>query len=162
MKKIICHLLFLCVSVAAAQESEKSELFKTLKTKDSLLFDVSFNQCDFKVLEKLIHKDLQFLHDIGGIQDYDAFFKAVRENVCGNPDRKAMRKLVPGSLKVYPLYNRGKLYGAIQMGDHEFFISENRGAFKKTSTAKFTHTWFLENGVWLLHDVLSYDHQPVE
>jgi hypothetical protein len=160
MKPIITCLLLLSFSFGIAQENENSTLFKQLKTADSLLFESAFNRCDFEALEKIAHKDLQFLHDQGGMQNREEFFKAVRENICGNPNRKPVRKLVEGSLSVYPMYKNGQLYGAIQMGIHEFYVSENGGQLQITSMAKFTHTWLLENGKWKLYYVLSYDHQP--
>lgn len=159
---LICQtLVFLLLSHSiCAQVRTDSELFLQLKNADSLLFELGFNQCDTAVLQQLMHKDLEFLHDQGGIQDRDAFFKAHRENICGNPDNKPIRKRVEGSLMVYPMFDNGKLYGAIQMGTHEFYLAEPGKPLKPTGKAKFIHTWLLVDGQWQLYRVISYDHQP--
>lgn len=142
-----------------AQVAESSELFKTLAKKDSLLFTEGFNHCNIQATEDLVSKDLEFYHDTGGIQNRKEFFKAVKENICSNADKKPIRKLVLGTLKVFPLENNGQLYGAIQKGIHQFYIKEPDKDLYLTSSAKFTHLWILEEGRWKLKTVLSYDHQ---
>lgn len=141
------------------QENPNSELSLALKVADSVLFERGFNHCDFAALEKLAHQDLQFLHDQAGMQDRKAFFEAVRKNICGSDNRPTRQQI--GEFTVYPLYDNGKLYGAIQMGNHEFFNTENGQKSRKTTVAKFIHTWLLVDGNWQLYRVLSYDHQPV-
>lgn len=160
MRKIICLLVFLASSSGIAQEKPNAALYIALKAADSLLFERGFNHCDFEALEKLAHKDLQFVHDQAGMQDRKAFFEAVRKNICGS-NSKPTRQLI-GDFTVYPLYNNGMLYGAVQMGNHEFFNTENGQKSRKTTVAKFVHTWLLVDGHWELYRVLSYDHQPVE
>jgi len=145
-----------------AQVSTSSELYKMLKKNDSLIFDSAFNQCKTSDLEPLIAEDIEFYHDTGGIDiGKEPFLKTVRENVCGNPDVRPLRELVQGSLKVYPLKKNGVLYGAIQKGDHNFYLRE-KGETRPTVTAKFTHLWILEQNKWTLKRVLSYDHQPIK
>jgi CubicO group peptidase (beta-lactamase class C family) len=61
-------------------------------------------------------------------------------------------------LEVFPLYNDGNLYGAIQKGIHHFYLRESGKEDIWTSTAKFTHIWVLESKTWKLSEVLSYDH----
>lgn len=151
----------MCIGYSSiGQENPKSDLYRALKAADSVLFERGFNHCDFAALEKLAHQDLQFLHDQAGMQDRKAFFEAVRKNICGS-DNRPTRKLI-GEFTVFPLYDNGKLYGAIQMGNHEFFNTENGQKSRKTTVAKFIHTWLLVDGNWQLYRVLSYDHQPVE
>ncbi|NNF19892.1 MAG: beta-lactamase family protein, partial [Flavobacteriaceae bacterium] len=67
--------------------------------------------------------------------------------------------LEPGSLEVFPLYDKGQLYGAIQHGIHNFFIREQGKEDRWTGIAKFTHTWLFEDQKWKLAEVLSYDHR---
>lgn len=147
---------------AKAQVEESSELYQTLAQKDRLVFDEGFNRCNYAVLEEVIADDLEFYHDTGGIQDREAFFKATRENICSNPDKKPIRELVHGSLVVFPLKKNGELYGAIQKGEHRFYIREPGKEMYLTSTAKFTHVWVLREGAWKITTVLSYDHQSAE
>lgn len=126
---------------------------------DSLLFVEGFNKCDTAILERIVSDDLDFYHDQGGIQDKPLFMEAIKQNICSSPDRKPIRKLVPGSIDVFPLYSNGQLYGAIQSGTHEFYIQEPGKDLYRTNIAKFTNLWLLDQDKWLLSEALSYDHQ---
>lgn len=152
-------IMISCIQLSKAQASKSSELFKTLTKQDNLLFNQGFNHCNYEVLEKIVSKDLEFYHDVSGMQNRKDFFKATRENICSNPNQKPIRKLVLGTLKVYPLKNNGQIYGAVQEGIHQFYINEPGKDLYLTSTAKFTHLWVLEDSSWKLKTVLSYDHQ---
>ena len=161
--KILILLSALIVPLlAGAQVPTSSELYKTLKKNDSLIFDSAFNECKTSDLDALIAEDIEFYHDTGGIDlGKEPFLKSVRQNICGNPDVRPYRELVKGSLQVFPLKNNGVLYGAIQKGNHNFYLKEN-GKTRPTVTAKFTHLWILEKNKWTLKRVLSYDHQPIQ
>ncbi|WP_417462701.1 nuclear transport factor 2 family protein [Kordiimonas sp.] len=157
---IFACLLAALPHAAQAQVAEDSDLYKTLKSLDDAIFDRSFNQCDHSKLIELIPEDFEFYHDTGGFENSKANFMAtVEQNICGNPAVKPIRKLVPGSLKVYPLRTgAGVLYGAIQEGVHEFFLREEDKPLRHTSSARFTHVWVLDSEKWTLKRVLSYDH----
>jgi reactive intermediate/imine deaminase len=156
---LILMALTILILKVNAQESKDSELFKTLQQQDSIFFEKSFNQCDLKYLEESAHKDLVFFHDQGGMQDRSKFIDNVKKYICGNKDQKPIRKPVSSSLEVFPLYSEGKLYGVIQTGVHDFFLREKGKPDVYTNRAKFSHVWLLENGKWLLREVLSYDHK---
>ena len=141
-----------------AQVDEKSELFIELQKRDSLLFEEGFNKCNFSALEKIIGADFEFYHDQNGVQNKETFLKGFKESICSNPNYKPIRKLINGSLIVYPLKNEGKIYGAIQMGDHDFYIAEPNKELRFTENAKFIATWLLKNGEWKLKQELSYNH----
>ncbi|RIA09135.1 uncharacterized protein DUF4440 [Flavobacteriaceae bacterium MAR_2010_72] len=158
--QLILALLFALSFTIQAQEEENSELFKTLKVNDSLLFEVGFNTCDISQFNKLTSEDLEFYHDKSGILNSKKEFITIMENgICKktNPYR-ARRELIKGSLKVYPLYNGDKLYGAIQNGNHRFY-ERFEGKETPGSIAKFIHLWVLENDQWKLKRILSYDHK---
>lgn len=154
-----CLFSIVLIQTSYAQIEASSELFLELEEKDSLLFDQGFNECKLTTTESLISEDLEFYHDVGGVQNKEDFFKAIRENICSEGPQKPIRKLVEGSLSVFPLRNGGELYGAIQKGVHEFYIKEAGKDLYQTGSAKFTHVWILEDGNWKLKTVLSYDHQ---
>lgn len=157
--KLIYLLLSFSLISGYSQVNEDSELFQKLQERDSLLFKEGFDKCRISEFEDFISEDLEFFHDQGGLTtNKEDFLSAVRNNICGNPDKKPIRKLQKGSLEVFPLYNNGKLYGAIQKGVHDFYIKEPRKELYLTSSAKFTHVWLLENEEWILKRVLSYDH----
>ncbi|UII20720.1 nuclear transport factor 2 family protein [Fulvivirga ligni] len=134
----------------SAQEANTSELYLQLKSMDSLLFNVGFNQCDISQFENLTSEDFEFYHDRGGVTRLkDDFVESIKNGVCGGGKSTVQRELVENSLQVYPLTQNGVLYGAIQMGVHRFH----------DTTAKFTHVWLLEDGEWKISRALSYDHQ---
>lgn len=157
-RKII--IIFSLISISAQAQIDKStELFKTLKEQDSTFFERGFNQCDLEYLEKHISDNLKFYHDQSGFQDRNAFFENTKKYICSNSDKKPIRKIAINSLEVFPLYNDGNLYGAIQKGIHHFYLRENGKDDVWTSTARFIHVWVLENKIWKLSEVLSYDHR---
>ena len=164
MKKyVISIVLAVCTSnLANAQVAKTSQLFLDLKKQDSVFFERAFNLCDMDYLVKAIHKDLLFFHDQSGIQTKADFLENTKKNICANHNVKPIRKVDENSFEVFPLYNNGKLYGAIQSGRHSFYIREPNKADVATSEAKFTHVWLLEDGNWLLKEVLSFDHRDPE
>lgn len=145
--------LFLIFSTAInAQVEKSSELFKILQENDRLLFEEGFNKCDISQFEKLISEDMEFYHDQSGIiNSKEQFLENTKNNLCKEGFKKNNRVLVPESLQVFALYDRGKLYGAIQTGVHRFGNSD----------AKFTHLWLLKEGKWKLSRVLSFEHREL-
>ncbi len=155
---ILCLLIYQLP--AQAQEHQDSPLYTAIKTRDSLLFDRAFNNCDIAVLDTLLSDDFEFYHDKGGITKTKAdFITSIKNNICGISYRPR-RELVQGSLEVYPLTQNGELYGAIQIGVHRFYAIEKDKPEYLTGHAKFTHVWILEQGHWKFLRGLSYDHQP--
>lgn len=130
---------------------------------DSLLFVEGFNGCNLSLTRSLVADGLDFYHDQSGRQDKPQFMAAVEQNICSAPERKPIRKLVPGSMEVFPLHRDGTLYGALQVGRHEFYVRAPGRALEKTSVARFAHVWIRDGDAWRLTEVLSYDHQaPAE
>lgn len=161
MRRAVATMLLLaCSSGASAQVARESDLFQALLAQDRTFFERGFNACDLDYLETVVHPELRFYHDQGGFQDRDAFFEATRGNICGTPERKPVRKVDEDSLEVFPLYENGVLYGAIQRGIHYFSIRVPGKPDDLTGKARFTHVYVLDDGRWLLKEVLSYDHQP--
>jgi CubicO group peptidase (beta-lactamase class C family) len=158
MKESITIIFLLVAILAYAQIDENTELFKTLKVQDSTFFERGFNRCDLDFLGNHIAGNLKFYHDQSGFQDRKAFFENTEKYICSNSDKKPIRKVDVNSLEVFPLYNDGNLYGAIQKGIHHFYLRESGKEDIWTSTAKFTHIWVLESKTWKLSEVLSYDH----
>lgn len=150
-------LLFFCQNINA-QIDKNSELFLELKKQDSVFFERGFNRCDMEYLEKFVDNNLKFYHDKGGFQDKKLFLQRTKENICSDPLKKPIRKVIPESLEVFPLYNNGNLYGAIQSGEHEFYIREPNKKDVLGGRAKFTSVWTKKDGNWLMSEVLSYDH----
>ncbi|WP_350285359.1 nuclear transport factor 2 family protein [uncultured Croceitalea sp.] len=162
--KNILAFLFLAACIAAtAQESTTSELYKTLKKNDSILFDAAFNKCGIETLNSLFTEDFEFYHDRGGLTEGKAEFIGRIAADCANRNfdlpQPAKRILVDGSLEVYPMYNKGKLYAAIQHGVHRFESLNEQNEYQKGDIAKFTHLWILEDDTWKIKREISYDHR---
>ena len=139
---------------------EDTELFKLIREKDSLLFQIGFNQIDTLQVAKLISTDFEFYHDEHGITETKSGFLRNINGIRELPF-KTWRTLVDSSMEVFPLYkeNSQVLYGAIQNGVHDFYQQNEGEEARKTNIARFTHLWIIENGDWKLKRVLSYDHQ---
>lgn len=159
-KRILLILVLVATTISKAQEAKTSELFLTLKKVDSTFFERGFNQCDLDFIDKAIHKDLMFYHDKSGIQDRKTFFENTKKYLCSDTNKKPIRKVIAESLEVFPLYDNGVLYGAIQSGIHDFYIREPNKEDVLTGSAKFTHLYLLVDGQWILREVFSFDHAP--
>lgn len=145
-------LLVVFGSTALAQSNDRSDaLFKTVQSLDTQLFD-AYNHCDLTKLGEMVSDDLEFYHDKTGLSVGKApFVAAIKENICG----KVERRLVPGSLEVYPL----KSYGAVEIGVHRFYHPHNPE--NGVGEAKFVTLWQNKDGAWKVTRVISYDHEPV-
>jgi len=150
--------LVLAVFSLFSQVTQSSDLFRTMKTQDSLLFEVGFNTCDISQFEKLLSENFEFYHDKSGITATKSdFIASIRDGLC-KMDYKARRVMIENSMEVYPMEKDGVLYGAIQTGIHRFYEINEDKSQKLTSIAKFMHFWLLENGEWKLSRGYSYDH----
>nr|WP_199001236.1 serine hydrolase [Flavobacterium sp. ASV13] len=162
LKVILVGILLFQFHIGFSQEEKNSELYKTIMSKDSLLFNIGFNTCDVGQFENLLSDNFEFYHDKDSIQDKALFLKKIRKGLCSSTKTyQARRDLVKGSTEIYPLSKNGVLYGALQVGIHQFFEPAPGGKDKFGSTARFTHLWILENGIWKLRRSFSYDHQEV-
>lgn len=151
------------VAVAAiqvhAQAERTSEVYRIIRSKDSLLFIEGFNRCDVRQFENLLSDHFEFYHDKAGMTPSKAeFIAGIRDRVC-KLDYKPRRELIESSLEVHPLYRNDTLYGALQSAKHRFYALEKDGTERITSVALFTHLWLIEQGQWKLSRGYSYDHR---
>jgi len=157
----IFHLVFI-TTLSVAQVEKSTELYKTIREKDSLLFNLGFNKCDISQFENLVSENFEFYHDQAGITNSKLeFIQGIENGLCKLP-YKPKRVLDENSMEIYPLKKDGILYGVIQNGKHHFYAIENNNSEYLTSVAKFNHLWILENGNWKLSKGLSYDHNDIE
>ena len=151
VKTVAILFLFTAINYCNAQDQNQknSDLFITLQVKDSLLFEIGFNQCNLKQMRELVLSDIEFYHDRDGItKSKTHFINSVKKNLCFSGKNIVKRVLDKSSLEIFPLYKEGKLYGALQTGIHSFGDTK----------ASFSHIWLLENNEWKISRVISYNH----
>jgi hypothetical protein len=128
-------------------------LVEVLTEKDLALFDAVFTTRDDAALRALLSEDFEFYHDSNGLvsTSADEFVASIRKST----DAAMQRRVVSGSVKVYPLQD----FGAIQEGVHEFLVVENAEPPRLVETARFFHVWQKQDGDWKLKREFSYDHR---
>jgi len=160
LKTILIGILFFQIQYGFSQKEKNSDLYKTIMSKDSLLFNVGFNTCDISQFENLFSDDFEFYHDQDSISDKTLFLQNLKKGIClPGKNYNVRRDLKTNSTEIYPLTKNGVLYGALQNGIHQFFEISPGQKDKPGSIAKFTHVWLLKNGVWKLTRSFSYDHK---
>ena len=146
-------VLFLLTISSAAQEKKvaptSTALFSQIANLDSLLFD-AFNNQRMDIFKPMFTNDLEWFQDNEGLLSSETVFKNFGNSF--KKEFKLSRKLVPGSLEVYPLKN----YGAMEIGLHQFRHIEN--GKEEVGTFKFLMIWKQENDSWKISRVVSYNH----
>jgi ketosteroid isomerase-like protein len=146
-------MLVIAAGAQISHNSSSGELYNKLAELDSVLF-ANVYTCNSAKSETFFTDDLEFYHDKGGVtRSRKSLIDGLKNNFCGEGKTKLRRELVKGSLEVYPINN----YGAIQTGEHRFYITEN-GQETLSGIARFAHVWKQENGEWRISRVFSYDH----
>jgi hypothetical protein len=141
-------------------QADDKELSKLILEKDSL-FWTGYNTCNYALMESFLAQDVEFYHDKGGVMmGLPAVMKATHENICGNPNRKTRREVVPGTVRIFPMKNGDKIYGAVISGDHYFYGKQTDQPETRDGLAKFTHLWLYKDDKWKMYRILSYDHGP--
>jgi len=135
-------------------------LYEEILKADTEFFKAFFDTCDIETVRRYVTDDFEMFHDKGGrVSTSGADFVKSAQDKCKRQeegiDFLSARKLVPGTMKVYPLNN----YGAVQTGTHRFYAIRKGKPDRLTETAQFTQVWKEENGQWRIARVLSYDHQ---
>ncbi len=164
MNKLLALILFLVWGESAsAQAGRDSDLYETILSLDSLLFDIGFNTCDVSRFEDLLGDDFEFFHDKDGISSKPGFIKSLRNGLCASPETyQSRRELVRENTEIYPLYRQDILYGAIQKGIHRFYEKISGEEESQAGSARFVSVWLLDNSGWKLYRCLSFDHHSAD
>ena len=160
MKQLVLFLVLVSGSVYAQSQSAISvqQTTATILHLDSLFWQ-AYNSCDTLHVSEFFTGDVEFYHDKGGITvGAGALTDKIRKNLCRNPDYHLRREEVKGTVQVFPLQNGNDVYGAVISGEHVFYVWEKGKAEFPDGHASFTHLWLLENGMWKMARILSYDH----
>ena len=165
-KSIFCSGLYIIVlavcSATVCAQTEQQKLTATIIRLDSAFWNV-YNHCDITQFINYLTDDVEFYHDKGGITiGATALIKSLDKNLCSNTNYHLRREAVAGTVKVYPMQNGNEIYGAIISGEHVFYITENGKPEYLDGDANFTQLWLLNNGIWKMARILSYNHHPAE
>lgn len=144
-----------CFTANAQTDSSKEaraksgELYNQIAHEDSLLF-LAFNSRDLNGMKTFFDPGLELFQDNQGLRNFDQAMAAFGQ--IFKQDFILTRKLVAGSMEVYPIKN----YGAIQTGQHAFSHMENGREI--VGVFKFLHIWQKKDGVWKITRIVTYDH----
>lgn len=163
MKKMsLSGIALALMSFVSNAQTTEAELSKIILQQDSI-FWAAFNRCDIEGMGAFFSKNVEFYHDKGGpMLSFDQVMTQTKNGLCGNNDYKTRREAVPGTIQLFPMQKNDTIYGAILRGDHFFYVTEKGKKEYRSGRARFTHLWLKEDGVWKMHRILSFDHQPAE
>ena len=112
--EILAILALLIAAATIEPTTTGQDLRSQIMAADDVLFERSFNECDLSALRGILTPDAEMTHDQGGIiKGREAFIEPIRKNICNGGPQKPIRKRVDQSIDIYPLYESGRLYGAI-------------------------------------------------
>lgn len=149
LRKLVVVLLLAVAVTAAAGSPADPKLHAEIEKADAELF-AAFNGRDAERLATFFSEDLEFYHDLGGLQRYNEVMESFRTKLARNNGLR--RELVPGTLQVFPVPN----FGAMQLGSHKFCHMEN--GKENCGVFHFAHVWQKKDGKWQITRVLSFGH----
>ncbi len=159
--QFIFSLYILFFSTAQAQIKSTDPLYRTIMSKDSMFFSGGYNTCNIAKMESMLSDTFEFYHDKSGFENKEKFIIDFKNGLCKSPETFQLKRvLVKNSTEIFPMYKDGKIYAAIQNGDHLFYERAGNQAEKLVGEAKFTHLWMVENAEWKLKNSLSFNHHP--
>jgi ketosteroid isomerase-like protein len=155
-------MAIMLASQLASAQSAPQDWEADVRQFDQAYWD-AYNQCDVKKLVQLNTADMEFYHDMGGIMLGQAkFASAMGDNICGNPANRVRREAVADTVRIFPMRDRGQLYGAVVSGEHLFYNQAKGGPEVLGGRARFTHMLLLKDGAWKVSRVLSFDHAAAQ
>eukprot|EP00903_Cladosiphon_okamuranus_P003411 g3409.t1 len=142
-----------------ASQIALADLEQLILAGDDRLFEAGFNRCELATLQATLSNDVVMVHDQAGrTEGLEDFLAPVRANICSGEGPKPLRQLDPDATEIYPLFENGTLYGALQLGRHSFYLKEGDAEPYLTNRARFVTEWELVAGAWQVKTAYSYDH----
>lgn len=142
-----------CADLVYAAESEQipraSELQIEINHMDHMLFDEAFNGCNLDLYKQLTSSDFEFYDDRSGLN------KSIDKEIMAFKDRCARPFSVTRKLVSSQAYGLGD-YGAVQIGEHEFYEDD-----QKVEKAKFITVWEKQSDAWFIRRAISYEHRGI-
>jgi ketosteroid isomerase-like protein len=153
MMKLACSVTALaaCLSTAALAIDPASKPADRAAAFDRAFFQ-AFNTCDLKTLTAMTVPDLEFFHDLNGIQrGREAFLSSIEKNVCG----KFTREAVAETMESWTLGKDGVIYS----GAHRFCQAGKQGC---QGSGRYLHVLTKQEGKLVVTRVISYDHRAID
>jgi len=161
-RTLSCAWVLVALAAPLSAETGPRDVAAAVMERDALFWK-AYNACDAKAAGDFFTEDVEFYHDRGGITLGRANLVAsIRDNLCGNPDSHVRREAVAGTVRVFPLQKQGVTYGAVESGEHLFYLLDKGQPERLDGHARFAHLWLLEDGAWTMSRILSYNHGPAE
>ena len=162
MKRAFLSAILIILLKIPGFSQNQADLYEIIQEKDSLLFNIGFNQCDLQPFYQLVSDDCEFYHDQAGFTTTkEDFIAQIEQGLC-KLDYKATREVIPGTIEVFALRSNGEIYGAVQQGQHRFYATYPGKEPYVTSEARFVHLWIKSGNDWVLKRVMSFDHQAAK
>lgn len=158
-------LVLVCLSSASSAGAQvakdakgSGELYERVAALDAALFD-AYNRCDIDKVGTFFSEDLEFYHEKGGLTlTRDATLALMRKNLCPGDGYRLRRELVQGSVEVRPI----KDYGAVQTGEHRFYLTQKGRKEALDGVGKFVMLWRRSGDEWKVTRVVSYGFRAPE
>ncbi|MEO6723366.1 MAG: DUF4440 domain-containing protein [Ferruginibacter sp.] len=143
-------------------QTEQQKLTATILHLDSAFWN-AYNNCDTAHFIDFVSDDVEFYHDKGGVTiNAKSLIEALNKNICGSAASRLRREAIASTVKVYPMQDGDKTYGAIISGEHSFYLTPQGKPESQSGVANFTQLWQIKNGVWKMTRILSYNHHEPE
>ena len=136
-------------SASSSRAQTSGALFDEIAHLDSAQF-AAFNSRNLDQLMSYFDNSLEFYQDNTGVRNWDQVHQAF--DGVFKMSYVLTRKLVPGSMQVYPI----KDFGAIETAKHTFSHIENGQL--QVGTFTYMQIWREKDGVWKVVREISYGH----
>jgi ketosteroid isomerase-like protein len=161
--RAIIFLLAVILSASSAnaqakvEPSQTTDLSNQIAAFDAALFD-AYNKCDVDKVGTFFAEDLEFYHEKGGLTlTREGTLNGMRKNLCGN-ENKVRRELIKNTMFVSPINN----YGAVQTGEHRFYLTQKGQKEKMDGIGKFVMLWRKDGEQWKISRVISFGYRAPE
>lgn len=151
--------LLLLAGALAAPQAPSPDFAAAVRERDAAFWR-AYNACDTAAFRQFFTDDVEFYHDRAGLTlGLTALDASIRKNLCGGPTR-VRRAPLDATIRVSILRDGDRVYGAIVSGEHVFHVTQPGRPEFPDGQARFANLWRLQDGVWRMSRVLSFDHGP--
>lgn len=158
---VVSSLLFFfaCFVDAKAQSNDatsQQQLSAKIAALDQELFE-AFNACNLEKVSSFFAEDIEFYHEKEGLlTTRTSVIDVMKKNLCSENSNRLRRELIKSTFEVRPI----NTYGAVETGEHRFYLTQKGQKEKLDGIGKFVHIWENKDGAWRISRVISYGFRP--